>query len=1260
MGSPPKYRQHDESRWRSGLAVGLVRAAAIGVTALLLGVLPNLVDGGLQAQVPPSPALVVTGTLVDEEGAPVAGLEVSLRPYPSRYERLLNELGDTAALPVAVDSTRSGPGGTFALTAPAVGPYRLEVSATAEGPAEEAPHVTPSPLFHTLAPLVAPIVLPPIEVPRWKALTVAARDSKGQPVEGAIVVADPGRSKPVDLGRRQEPSQRRQERVRPQFGRAVGRTNAAGLTSFSLPSAPADVVLSAPGFRLREGRVGSSGGFFELVPSAAVTVRVLDPEGRPFPGAALVAAGRHQDIPLALTNDRGEATVGLAGRQSLVYKAIVADNSLGWAAPLGPEAGASGAPRTVEIELEPPEEIAGRITDAVTGRPVAGAAVWNRPGEQTRSGPTGAFVLRAWLDRSQAQLGIAADGYQPTTAMVEVERLRPGIGADIVVTPSAPLRGEVLDASGSSVAGAWLRIEPLAGSGGLSIGLGGWEAVSAYDGSFLIAGAASGYAYRLHVEAAGYAGTTLAVPAVPEGEAREDVRVVLTRGQNVRGIATDAQGTPISNVEVALLAVARARNGGYSWNSAGRRTTSTDADGAFQFSGTRAGRYELTANHPDHVSVPTIALDVPSGEGTKNVGVLTLDAGTPVEGVVRDFSGDPVGGARVSAHQENTFHRRLRDPGVKAAVTGADGRFRIGGLKAAPVDLVVEAEGYARFDMTALRPQGGSLVEVQLSEGALLAGRVVSADSQGTANAFVVLNLDHNAIAPPGVWSPLRSGHHTRTDAEGRFHFGSLGPGPWSLQVAGEHLAEDVGAIRLRPGEEREIEVHLRVQSRIAGVVVDSSGAPVTGAEVIVQSLDPAGDPESTDSSLVTDAGGGYEASRVPPGTARIVARHPAYQDGAREVEIGPGTNEVNLELPFGWEISGSVTTAGGTRVALASVEAHPLEEQAEDWGRFLPRPLQAVTDENGTYRIGGLDEGRYNLHVEAEGYARAVPSRFPVRVEGAPVTGVDFVVHPGITLQGVVTGRPPEAFGGILVRAVHEHILGGETTPDLAGRFQLNELGPGTWTVRAEERDGRAVERSVTLETGPGEAFVELSFEAGLTLTGEVRSQGQPLAGREVTIRAGGQEYDQVRTARIDQQNRFRVEGLAAGTYRVMIAEPSGVTHSRHIELQGHQHILVDLTLPAVLVGVVVDRTTREPLADVSLFATGVNRRAEVSLAEDQWPPAGYTWSNSEGKFALHLAPGESTSLVVRREGYEGFGLTLDLVPGERREGLVIELQPE
>ena len=1244
----------------------LTRVAVTGAAALCLGLLPELTGDRLHAQPQPGPALTVTGTLVDEQGAPAAGLDLELRPYPSRYERRLHDLGDPRGLPAAMDATRSGADGAFTLTAPTVGTYRLDISAPAGGAAPDAGRVVTAPVFHTLAPLAAPIVLPPIEVPEWHTLVVGAKDTDGRPIEGASIVADPAlwRSERADSARGQAQWNRRQQRVYPRFGRAAARTDATGLARFSMPTAEANVFVSAPGFRLRAGPVDGSGGSFELAPGAGVTVRVLDPQGRPVPRAA-VTVGESQDVPLALTDDRGEATVGLAGSDSLVYQAIAEDRSLAWTAPLGPEAGDAGAPRTVEVKLKPPAEIAGRVTDAATGRPVAGTAVWHRPGEKTRSGPGGAFVLRAWLHQGQAQLSIAADGYQATTAMVTAERLRSADGVDIVLAPSAPLRGDVVDLSGSPVAGAWLRIEPSGGSGGWSIGPGGWEATSAADGSFFIAGAASGHAYRLHAEADGYAPRTVAIPAAPAGAAREPVRVALTRGQLVRGIIADSQDVPIAGAEVALLPVATTRDGGYSWNASARRTSTTDARGAFEFPGTAAGRHELTASHPDHVSVLAAELDVPSGEGAKDLGTLTLDVGAAIEGVVRDPRGSPVSGARVSAYQDNVNRRRLIDPEIRTVVTQADGTFRIGGFRDEPTDLVVEAEGYERFEMTAVRPQAGALIEVQLGEGARLLGRVLDADGEGAANAFVSLWLDRGPIISRTAWSPDPPRHDTRTDGDGRFHFDALGPGPWSVQVAGEQLAEDVGAIRLRPGEQREIELRLRVQGRLAGVVTDTYGEPVAGARVLIQPLDRNGQVEGQLGGPPTDAGGGYEARHVPSGPARVVARHPAYRDGVREVVIEPGTNEIDIELRPGWEISGSVTTAGGVPVALAWVEAHAVEpsasldELADPRRRFPPRgPLQAVTGRDGTYRIGGLDDGRYNLRAHADGYARATSDRFPVAVAGGSLTGVDFVLHRGITLHGAVTGRPPEAFAGIRITAAQEQLLGGMTTPDIEGGFQLEALGPGRWTVSAEEGDGRTAERSVTLDSGPGEAFVELNFEPGLTLTGEVRSQGQPLAGGDVILVEGTSRGRQARTARIDQQSRFRIDGLEPGAYNMLVAEPNGATHSRQLEIQVDQDIVIDLNPPAVLAGTVIDRATRLPLAGAHLIAIVVDTEAEVAPGAEE--PAGYALSNADGEYRLEFAPGPSTALTVQREGYEGFGLPLDLVPGERRGGFMIELQPE
>jgi len=1238
-------------------------------TSLALGLWTGLTAARLHAQPPPGPALTVTGTLVDEEGAPAAGLDVELRPSPSRYQRRLEDLGESGALSAIVDSTRSGPDGAFTLTAPAVGPYRLDISAPPESAAPEARGVAVAPVSHSLTPLAAPTVLPPIEVPNWHTLTVGAKDLDGQPVEGALVVADPvlWRSERAEANVARPRWNQPRQRIYPRFWRAAASTDATGVATFSMPTAEVNAFVSARGFRLRAGPIGDGGGVFELTPGVGVTIRVLDPRGRPAP-RAVVTVGESQDVPLALTDERGEATLGLTSDQSLIYQALGENHSLAWTAPLGPEPGEAAAPANVEIRLRPPVEIAGSVTDASTGGPVPGAAIWHRPGERTRSGPGGAFVLRTWLHRGRAQVGIAADGYQATSAMVTAERLGSAAGVDIVLAPAALLGGHVVDAAGRPVAGASLWIEPTGQSGAWSIGPGTWRATSAPDGTFFVSGVAAGHTYRLHAEANSYAPGTISIPAAPAGSTRDPVRVVLTRGRLVQGAITDTRGTPIAGAEVALLPVAVTGTGGYSQNIAARRTSTTDARGGFEFAGTPPGRHELTASHPEHVSVRAVAFEVPSGEGTKDVGTLTLDLGAVIEGVVRDFQRRPVGGAQVKIHQNNIDHRRPHDPEIRTAPTETDGTFRIAGLRAEPADLVVEAEGYERFEMAAVRPQAGGLIEVQLGEGARLVGRVLDADGEGVANTYIWLRLDHNPGLSRTAWSTALPGHQTTTDGAGRFRFEALGAGPWTVDLGGEQLAEDVGAIRLRPGEEREIELRLRAQGRLTGVITDSYGEPVAGAEVFVQPLDPAGQVTRTYQGARTDASGAYEAYRVPSGRARVAARHPDYREGVVEVVIERGTNEVDLKLQPGWEISGTVTSAAGAPLPFVRVKAYQVEppasldELANGRRQSVRRiPLEAVTDQSGNYRIGGLDDGRYNLRAHADGYARDGSGRFPVRVQGRSVADIDFVLHPGITLRGVVTGRAPEAFAGISVWAARERLLGGMTTPDLEGRFQIDDLGPGIWTVSAAERDGRTVERSITLDTGSEEAFIELNFEPGFTLTGEVRSQGQPVAGAEVHLVEGTRRYGPTRTARIDQQGRFSIEGLAAGLYKVMIAEPSGVTHSREIELQADKDILVDLNPPAVLAGTVVDAVTREPVAGAGLIAIVVDPEAEVAPgAEEEWIPAGFTQSNAQGEYRLEFVPRMATSLMVQRQGYDGFGVPLDLAPGERRGGFLIELQPK
>ena len=84
---------------------------------LALG-LAGLAAPGLLAQPAADQPPTITGTLVDERGAPAADVEAVLRPYPSTYEADLYLLGQRDALPEAADRTRSRPDGSYSLSAP--------------------------------------------------------------------------------------------------------------------------------------------------------------------------------------------------------------------------------------------------------------------------------------------------------------------------------------------------------------------------------------------------------------------------------------------------------------------------------------------------------------------------------------------------------------------------------------------------------------------------------------------------------------------------------------------------------------------------------------------------------------------------------------------------------------------------------------------------------------------------------------------------------------------------------------------------------------------------------------------------------------------------------------------------------------------------------------------------------------------------------------------------------------------------------------
>ena len=375
-------------------------ATTLTSALLCLPALLDPLDGALHAQQRSAPP-TVAGRLIGPDLEPAVGLEVQLIPVPSSYARRLRELGVADAVPI-IDRTRSDAEGHFDLVASRAGPHQIEILTAA--PQTEPPTVV-APLYVRPVLLAWPKALAPVQLPKMHHLVIGVVDEAGQPVEGALVV--------VQAAHWSDPaSWRHKGKTTPTFGRASARTTEDGMARFSLPTAKSSVAVSAPGFNLSIDDLSGDRAAFSLTRGDGVTFRVLDRDGEPVPGA-VIRVGEENAIPLALTDDRGEATVGLAKGKGISYQIESEDGSFARTLRVRRESPPSGGSQVVEVRLWPAFELQGRVVDAETGQPIELATIWidEQLDRLAWAGPGGEFILTTRADYMPAAIRVAAPGY---------------------------------------------------------------------------------------------------------------------------------------------------------------------------------------------------------------------------------------------------------------------------------------------------------------------------------------------------------------------------------------------------------------------------------------------------------------------------------------------------------------------------------------------------------------------------------------------------------------------------------------------------------------------------------------------------------------------------------------------------------------------------------------------------------------------------------------------------------------------------------
>ena len=382
---------------------GTGHVAVLTLAAALLGgsILGTDSAGGALHARQQAAAPTVAGTLIGPDVEPAAGLEVQLIPVPGSYDRRLRELGVADAVPV-VDRARSDAEGRFELAATRSGPHQIEILTAA--PQTEPPTVV-TPVYVRRVLRAKPSALAPIQLPEMHHLVIGVMDDEDQPVEGALVV--------VQAAHWSDPSSwRRTGKTSPTFGRAGARTNENGMARFSLPTAKSSVAVSATGFNLAVDDLSQDRAAFRLTRADGVTFRVLDRDGTPVP-RAVIRVGEDNAIPIALTDDRGEATVGLARRKGISYQIESEGGAFARTARVKREPPTSGGPQIMEVRLWPAFELRGQVVDAKTNEPIELATLWidGRLDRLAWAGPDGEFTLKTRADYVPPAIWVAAPGY---------------------------------------------------------------------------------------------------------------------------------------------------------------------------------------------------------------------------------------------------------------------------------------------------------------------------------------------------------------------------------------------------------------------------------------------------------------------------------------------------------------------------------------------------------------------------------------------------------------------------------------------------------------------------------------------------------------------------------------------------------------------------------------------------------------------------------------------------------------------------------